>query len=832
MGLPTRSNAESHDLYFIVNSGQASFPLAQANGSPSEARSRAVKAGLERKRRLERANGGNFRNCIDRKLLNGRRPQLRAASLGKKVAAAEPVPALDAFDLLAGDTEELQSWLRAPFTVADELVLNNFSKVIHQSNHDPALRSAAMLTVSFAKAGLLDRRGLEYQSRALRVIASRVQSVDAAALESTLAAILLLAGIEVSIFSPILDSSPDMPQQSFTERDLNASVMTGSARIVHHSTFEELKWRRDSASIPCSAFYLQEGFRPISHLLSSDFIEVLKDIQAFQLVRDASLFGEATNLPPAQIDNHQASIQSRLSDAVEMTGESEGSLQESLRVAAYLCCTMLRCRIWRTSGAPPYLASKLLQSLRCCLSEPTWNVYPDILTWLVFVGGAFSPAGSPLRSEFLAHMRSTQNVCIRNNGFRHKATSGWPTALSFARNYIWSERAFSVYFESFWQEIQKSTRPVMSTESRLFQPLKVGKVQIQHRIAMAPLTRKRATHDRVPTRLMKEYYGQRACVPGTLIITEGTFVSAAAGGFPHAPGIWNEDQVDAWREITDEVHRRGSFIFCQIFAMGRAADADTAEKEGVPIIAPSAIPLRDRPDVLPLAMTIDDIKQMIRDFTAAAKNAVRAGFDGVECHVANGYLLDQFLQDVSNQRTDEYGGSNENRARAVLEVLEALVDALGADRVGLRLSPWSTFQDMRMADPIPQFTHLLNQIKGRWSDLAYLHLVESRISGSEDVVGQDVHACPERLDFAYDIWEGPILVAGAYGLESARRLVDTEHSLKQIVVVFGRHFIANPDLVFRLRQGSKLNPYDRNTFYSSESPRGYTDYPYSNEFTV
>ncbi|KXG50400.1 Aldolase-type TIM barrel [Penicillium griseofulvum] len=358
-------------------------------------------------------------------------------------------------------------------------------------------------------------------------------------------------------------------------------------------------------------------------------------------------------------------------------------------------------------------------------------------------------------------------------------------------------------------------------QSRLFKPLKIGGMEVKHRIGMAPLTRFRATEDRVPTSLMKEYYSQRAAVPGTLIITEGTFISATCGGFPHAPGLWREDQVAAWKIVTDEVHRKGCFIFCQLFAMGRAADVNTARKEGNVIVAPSAIPMEEGAAV-PRAMTIDEIKQTILDYVDAAKNAIQAGFDGVEIHGANGYLLDQFIQDVSNDRDDEYGGNVENRSRLLDNVIKAVVHAIGPERVGLRLSPWSTFQGMRMQNPIPQFTNVIN--KAREAGIAYIHLVESRISGSQDYNGD------ETLDFAYDLWNGPFLIAGGYTSHEARELVDEKYPDKNIMVIFGRHFISNPDLIFRIRKGLELNAYSRDTFYVSGSAVGYLDYPFSKEY--
>ena len=361
----------------------------------------------------------------------------------------------------------------------------------------------------------------------------------------------------------------------------------------------------------------------------------------------------------------------------------------------------------------------------------------------------------------------------------------------------------------------------LMAESRLFKPLKIGNVEVKHRIGMAPLTRLRATDDHVPVPLMKEYYGQRASVPGTLIITEGTFVSpSACGGFANAPGIWSKDQVAAWRTITDEVHSKGCFMFCQLFAMGRAADAEVAKKEGVSIVGPSAIPI-EKGGPIPRPMTIEEIKQTVQDFATASENAIRAGFDGVECHGANGYLGDQFLQDVSNKRNDKYGGSVENRSCFFNDVLKAVVDTVGPERVGFRLSPWSTFQGMRMENPIPQFADIIN--KANQLHLAYLHLIESRVSGSEDFEDS------ERLDFAYKLWNGPFLVAGGYKPADAQKLLDGEYPDKDIVVIFGRYFVANPDLVYRVKEGLELSAYERKTFYTN-SAVGYVDYPYSAEY--
>lgn len=359
------------------------------------------------------------------------------------------------------------------------------------------------------------------------------------------------------------------------------------------------------------------------------------------------------------------------------------------------------------------------------------------------------------------------------------------------------------------------------TQSHLFKPLKIGNVEVKHRIGMAPLTRLRATDDRKPTPMMKEYYGQRAAVPGTLIISEGTFVSSTCGGFPNGPGIWSGEQIAAWKTITDEVHGKGSFIFCQLFAMGRAAEEELAQKEGFPIVAPSAIPF-EACAAMPQAMTIEEIKQTVQEFVDASRNAIRAGFDGVEIHGANGYLLDQFIQDMSNIRTDEYGGSVENRSRLYVEVVKAVVGVIGPERVGLRLSPWSIFQGMKMKDPIPQFSDIIS--KTNQLGLAYLSLIESRVAGGQDVDSD------EGLDFAYDLWDGPLLIAGGYTPEEARKLVDEKYQDKEIVVIFGRWFISNPDLVFKIKEGLKLTKYDRSTFYGKELAAGYVDYPFGKEY--
>lgn len=369
-----------------------------------------------------------------------------------------------------------------------------------------------------------------------------------------------------------------------------------------------------------------------------------------------------------------------------------------------------------------------------------------------------------------------------------------------------------------------STAPPSS--SKLFKPLKIGNMSLQHRLVMAPLTRFRADDQNVPLPFVAEYYAQRASVPGTLLITEATFIAPQASGYPNVPGIWNQDQITAWKAVTDAVHAKGSYIYLQLWALGRVANPDVLKNmPGGPyeVRAPSAIPEKEGGTV-PTPMTEPEIQEFVGLYAQAAKNSIAAGFDGVEIHGANGYLVDQFLQDKTNQRADAYGGSVEKRARFGLEVARAVVAAVGADRTGIRLSPFSPFQGMKMADPVPQFTHFIRGLKEL--QLAYIHVVESRISGNADV------ETTEKIDFAVRAWGGtsPVLVAGGFRPESALRAVDEEYPDEEVAVVFGRFFISNPDLPWKVKNGVDLADYDRDTFYKAKSQDGYTDYPFDEGF--
>ncbi|OAL24612.1 hypothetical protein AYO22_05401 [Fonsecaea multimorphosa] len=344
---------------------------------------------------------------------------------------------------------------------------------------------------------------------------------------------------------------------------------------------------------------------------------------------------------------------------------------------------------------------------------------------------------------------------------------------------------------------------------------------------MAPLTRFRNDENHVPLPFVADYYAERASVPGTFIIAESTVVSPRAAGYSNLPGIWSEDQIASWKRVTAAVHAKGSYIFLQLWALGRVADIETAEKEGMKIVSSSNIPL-DSDHAEPEALSYEEIQNFVADFGQAAKNAIEAGFDGIEIHGANGYLVDQFTQDIANQRTDEYGGSIDKRNRFALEVAKAAADAIGADKVGFRISPFSTFQGMKMADPYAQFSALVKGLKRL--NLAYLHVVESRIKGDDDANGGQ--GGTEKVDFMLDIWgdDAPFLIAGGWKPDAAQAAMDGQYKDKNVAIVFGRYFLATPDLPFRIRRGLAPNKYNRDLFYAIKTKQGYLDYKFSKEW--
>ncbi|KAJ3785650.1 NADH:flavin oxidoreductase/NADH oxidase [Lentinula aff. detonsa] len=379
----------------------------------------------------------------------------------------------------------------------------------------------------------------------------------------------------------------------------------------------------------------------------------------------------------------------------------------------------------------------------------------------------------------------------------------------------------------------------------LFQPIRIGPYLLQHRVVLAPLTRMRCTKDNVPQEVMGEYYSQRASTRGTLLVSEATLIAQKAGLYTHAPGIWNEAQIDGWKKVTKAVHAKGSFIFLQLWALGRTADIEAlhAANPDYPFVSASDIPVptgdersKSSSSPKPRPLTQVEIKEYVELYATAAHNAVyKADFDGVEIHGANGYLIDQFLQDVCNHRIDEYGGSVENRCRFALEVTKAIVNAIGEERTGIRIGPWVPFQGMGMADPIPTFTYLVSQLKELYPGFAYLHVVEPGISG-----GAYVERPPlVSNDFIRDTWlPRPLITAGKYTRETAMEVAEKALTRAETVglakdsggelIAFGKLFLANPDLPVRLRNGYPLNDYDKATFYipGDTSGKGYTDYSF------
>lgn len=308
-------------------------------------------------------------------------------------------------------------------------------------------------------------------------------------------------------------------------------------------------------------------------------------------------------------------------------------------------------------------------------------------------------------------------------------------------------------------------------------------------------------------------------------MSEATIIAKNAVGRRNAPGIWSEAQIASWKDITAMIHAKGCTIYCQLWHQGRSGDPQVLEEEGLRLLSSSSVPITPEDDV-PVEMTEEDIKESIADYAAAARNAIAAGFDGVEIHGANGYLPDQFLQTTCNKRTDSWGGSIENRARFHLEVTKAVIAAIGADRTAMRLSPYSDFNGMLMDEPEPTFQYLLDQLKPL--GLSYLHLIEARIKGNDDADcgGQ------KSVEWMVKSWDNasPIVLAGGFLPESAKQAVDTIYKDYDVIVAFGRYFVANPDLVFRVKEGVPLVRYDRSVFYTPKEAKGYIDYPFSQQY--
>jgi N-ethylmaleimide reductase len=363
----------------------------------------------------------------------------------------------------------------------------------------------------------------------------------------------------------------------------------------------------------------------------------------------------------------------------------------------------------------------------------------------------------------------------------------------------------------------------------LFSPLQIGPYQLQHRVVMAPLTRMRADRSSFAPRLLNaEYYGQRA-TPGGLLIAEASPVMVTGRGNPGTPGIYSDEQIKGWRGVVDAVHAKGGLIFLQLWHVGRVSHS-SFQPGGVLPVAPSAVPITGEgmlamtadgkmvPYETPRALETEEVGQVVEAFRQAADNAKQAGFDGVEIHGANGYLLEQFLQSRINLRTDRYGGGIENRARLLLEITQAVIGVWGANRVGVRLSPYGIANGSGEADPMPLYTHVVKALNSL--GLAYLHFIEPRSSGAgrAEVNWQNV---PSAMVLFRSIWRGVLISAGGFTGETAEAAIAQGHA---DAIAFGRIFISNPDLPRRLRHGFPLTPYNRATFYGGEAA-GYTDYP-------
>lgn len=368
----------------------------------------------------------------------------------------------------------------------------------------------------------------------------------------------------------------------------------------------------------------------------------------------------------------------------------------------------------------------------------------------------------------------------------------------------------------------------------LFTPLQLGAMRLKHRVVMAPLTRSRSVQpDSVPGDLMLEYYTQRAS-DGGFILGEATNISLTGRGWMGAPGLYTDAQVKGWKRIVDAVHAKGAHMFAQLWHTGRSSHVEMTG--GATPVSASVDPTywEDTSHLVSTvsgwvqpsphrALTVEEIAGIVEDYRQAAVHAKEAGFDGVELHAANGYLMDQFLQDGSNKRTDEYGGSFENRTRFLLEVLTAIVSVWGGDRVAVRIGPGGTWNYMHDSNPDALFSYLAERLNA--FGLAYLHIIEPRVKGNIVIHEGQGAVAAERLR---KVFKGKIIGAGGFEPDTAEAAVE-----EGVVdaVAFGRHFVSNPDLPRRIKEGLPLTDYDRDTFYTFDS-RGYTDYPFYSEAEV
>lgn len=354
----------------------------------------------------------------------------------------------------------------------------------------------------------------------------------------------------------------------------------------------------------------------------------------------------------------------------------------------------------------------------------------------------------------------------------------------------------------------------------LFQPIKLGRLELSNRMVMAPMTRNRADKGNVPADMTIEYYAQRASVG--LIIAEATQVSDTAQGYDSTPGLHTPEQIAGWKKVTDEVHRRGGKIFVQLWHTGRMSHVAFQPKEQAPV-APSAIAAKAKTFIkdlgfvdtsVPRALETAEIAGIVDDFRSAAANAIKAGFDGVEIHGAHGYLIDAFLRDGSNKRTDQYGGSIENRARFLLEVMQAVIGEIGAERAGIRISPVSPVNDSSESNPQPLFEYVVRELEKLHP--VFIHVVEGHTGGPRDNAPFDYEAL-------HRLYSGIWMLNNGYTKEMA---IEAIASGRADMISFGRPLISNPDLVRRFRENAPLNePFKDASIYGGVGPHGYIDYP-------
>nr|GLL20406.1 12-oxophytodienoate reductase 3-like [Ipomoea trifida] len=379
---------------------------------------------------------------------------------------------------------------------------------------------------------------------------------------------------------------------------------------------------------------------------------------------------------------------------------------------------------------------------------------------------------------------------------------------------------------------------VLGSGPKLFSPYKLGRFNLAHRVVFAPCTRCRAL-DSIPQQAHVEYYSQRA-TQGGFLLTEGTMIDPTSAGFPNVPGIFTQEQVEAWKKVVDAVHAKGAVFFCQLWHVGRASH-QAYQPDGAPPISSTEKQISEHWPLImpdgsyghfskPKALSTNDISKYVDLYRIAATNAIQAGFDGIELHSAHGYLIDQFLKDGINDRTDQYGGSLENRCRFLQQIIEAVATAIGPDRVAVRISPAINHMDATDSDPLALGLAVVERLNRLQADLgsklAYLHVTQPRFTARDEgdankFGGEEKEAL--LMSSLRKGYEGSFMSSGGYTRQLGIEAIENDEA---DLVSFGRLFIANPDLVLRFKLDAPLNKYDRSTFYTSDPVVGYTDYPF------